>query len=80
VASNVRGREGVRANETVVLVGSAPGDTLRDTGANHGAGEAFVLLAIDLDADNAAVSISRSGEGAQEGGGLEERHVVCFVG
>jgi hypothetical protein len=80
VAGNIRGREAVRADETVVLVGSAPGDTLRDTAADHGAGETLVLGAINFDADDTAVCVSRSGERAQEGGGLEERHVVCFVG
>jgi hypothetical protein len=80
VAGDVRGRVAVRANEAVVLVGSAPGNALRLARADHGRGETLVLSAIDFDADNTAVGVGRSGKGAQKGGGLEERHVDCCVG
>jgi hypothetical protein len=80
VAGNVGGRVALRSNEAVVLVGSAPSNALRDTGADHSGSETLVLSAIDFDANNTAVSVGRSGKGAQEGGGLEERHVDCCIG
>lgn len=80
MAGNVRGRVALRADEAVVLVGSAPSDTVRLAGADHGAGEALVLGTININADDTAVSVSRSGKGAQKGDFLEERHVDCFVG
>lgn len=80
MAGNVGGRVAVRANEAVVLVGSAPSDAVRLARADHGAGEALVLGSVDIDADDTAVSVSRSGKGTQKGGLLEERHVDSFVG
>jgi hypothetical protein len=79
VAGNVRGRVVGRADEAVVLVVSAP----RDTGggaADHATGVALVLGAINVDADDAAVSVSQGGERAHKGSLLHDRHVVGLVG
>lgn len=81
VASNVGGAVGLRANEAVVLVVSGPGDDAAGvTGGDHGAGEALVLGAVNINADDAAVSVGRSGEGAHKGDGLHDRHfwLICF--
>ena len=75
MAGNVGGGVAVRANEAVVLVGSAPGNAIRLARANHGGGEALVLGAVNLDGDDTAVGVGRSGKGAQKGGGLHEGHV-----
>ena len=78
MAGNVGGGVAVRADEAVVLVGSAPSDTVRLARADHGRGEALVLSAINVDADDTAVSVSRSGERTQKGDLLENRHVDWF--
>lgn len=75
VAGNVGGGVAVRANEAIVLVGSAPGDAVRLARGNLSGGEALVLGAVNLDGDDTAVGVGRSGKGAQEGGGLHEGHV-----
>jgi len=75
VASNVGSAEGCRLNEAVVAVLSAPGDDVVSARVGHGAGEALVLSAVNVDADDTAVSVGGGGEGAQKGGFLHERHV-----
>lgn len=75
VAGNVGGRVAVRANEAVVLVGSAPGNAIRLARGSLGGGEALVLGTVNLDGDDTAVGVGRSGKGAQKGGGLDEGHV-----
>ena len=75
VAGNVGGGVAVGANEAVVLVGSAPGNAIRLARGSLGRGEALVLGAVNLDGDDTAVGVGRSGKGAQKGGGLHEGHV-----
>jgi len=75
VASNVGATVRLRSNETIVTVLSAPGDDVARARIGHGAGEALVLLAVYINADDTAVSVGGSGERAQEGGFLHERHV-----
>jgi hypothetical protein len=75
VASDVRATVRLRSNEAVVAVLCAPGDDFRGARVSHGAGEALVLLAININADDTAVSVGVGGEGAQKGGFLHERHV-----
>ena len=78
MAGNVGGGVAVRANEAVVLVGSAPGNAIRLARSDHGGGETLVLGAINLDGDDTAVSVGRSGKGAHKGDGLHEGHVDCW--
>lgn len=81
VANDVAGGVAAAINETVVTVVGAPGDDVRRAGhVDVVVEEAVVRLAINGDAGDTAVSVGRGGKGAQEGGGLEESHLVCFVG
>jgi hypothetical protein len=79
VASNVGAAVALRSNESVVTVLSAPGDDVVGARVGHGAGEARVLLAVNIDADNTAVSVGGGGERAQKGGFLHERHVCWLI-
>jgi hypothetical protein len=79
VASNVGATVRLGSNEAVVAVLSAPGDDVRGARVGHGAGEALVLSAVNIDADNAAVSVGGGGEGGQKGGFLHEGRHVCLL-
>lgn len=75
VAGNVAAGVGVRSDEAIVAVLSAPGDNVAGARVGHGAGEALVLGAVNIDADDTAVSVGGGGERAQKGGFLHERHI-----